>query len=235
MASIDYSPMILLKPFRFHLTVDTLSSKKSYFFLASKELPPLLDTSLWPQAEWDFNPPETCAAKRTLRLTPPPLSSFCRTCVVNTCIFNTAHVSICRTLRVSQVPSRIFTNSPTSQTPVVGYIWIDQFDLIQPIACYDLDGIGFHIDTSFEALSVHPFGFRLECFAVYASSVSLPRQTQDSLYGGTGFPFHNGTFTRKIRATYPGAPKMKRNALKCLLKRHAQKGVANERIQTIRV
>ena len=45
------------------------------------------------------------------------------------------------------------------------------------------------------------FRFRLECFAVYASSPLLPPETQDSLRSGTGFTFYDGTFTRKIDAT----------------------------------
>ena len=44
MAPIDYSPVFLLKPFRFHLTMDTLSSN-ALTTLASKALPPLLDTA----------------------------------------------------------------------------------------------------------------------------------------------------------------------------------------------
>lgn len=45
------------------------------------------------------------------------------------------------------------------------------------------------------------FRFRLECFAVYASSPLLPPGTQDSLRSGAGFTFYDGTFTRKIDAT----------------------------------
>jgi hypothetical protein len=44
MAPIDYSPVFLLKPFRFYLTMDTLSSN-ALTTLASKALPPLLDTA----------------------------------------------------------------------------------------------------------------------------------------------------------------------------------------------
>jgi hypothetical protein len=38
----DYSPVLLLKPFRFYLTIDTLSSN-TVMVLASEKLPPLLD------------------------------------------------------------------------------------------------------------------------------------------------------------------------------------------------
>ena len=34
---------------------------------SGEELPPPLDTSAWSRAVWDFNPPEQCAARRTLR------------------------------------------------------------------------------------------------------------------------------------------------------------------------
>jgi len=33
---------------------------------SGEELPPPLDTSAWSRAVWDFNPPEQCAARRTL-------------------------------------------------------------------------------------------------------------------------------------------------------------------------
>jgi len=66
-APFDYNPVILRKPFRSHLTVDTLSSEKEIIsFPASKELPLLLDINLWSQAEWDFNPPDKCTARHTL-------------------------------------------------------------------------------------------------------------------------------------------------------------------------
>ncbi len=52
---------------------------------------------------------------------------------------------------------------------------------------------------------VHPFGFRLECFTVYASTLSLPPGLQDSLRGGADFSFRSGTYTRKIHAAFLGA------------------------------
>ena len=72
--SLDYNPVVLLKPFRSHLAMSTLPSR--FFFpsnLAREALPPRLDIGPGPRTEWDFNPPETCAARHTLRTLPPPL------------------------------------------------------------------------------------------------------------------------------------------------------------------
>ena len=44
---------------------------RSSFASASEALPPLLDIDPGPRVEWDFNPPETCAARHTLRAAPP--------------------------------------------------------------------------------------------------------------------------------------------------------------------
>ena len=43
-APIDYGPVLLLRPFGFHLAVDTLPSGSTFFLSpASEELPPLSD------------------------------------------------------------------------------------------------------------------------------------------------------------------------------------------------
>jgi hypothetical protein len=42
-ALIDYGPVLLLMPFGFHITMDTLPSEET-FSSASEALPPLLDT-----------------------------------------------------------------------------------------------------------------------------------------------------------------------------------------------
>ena len=64
MAPIDYDPVVLLKPFRLHLAVDALPCPMA---IGPREaLPPRLDIDPGPRAEWDFNPPETCAARHTL-------------------------------------------------------------------------------------------------------------------------------------------------------------------------
>ena len=88
-APIDYGPAVLLRPFGFHLAVDTLPSPTHAG--ASEELPPL--SWIWfPPSEnqRDFNPPDPCAAQRTLRTSPtaiPPYrflaSSTCQRLVEN--------------------------------------------------------------------------------------------------------------------------------------------------------
>lgn len=50
----------------------------------------------------------------------------------------------CRALWASQVASLIFTNSPTSKTPVVNDGWIHQIDLSSFVACYMVQSISFH-------------------------------------------------------------------------------------------
>ena len=57
----------------------------------------------------------------------------------------------------------------------------------------------------FETYNVHPCGFRLEYFSVYASTNSLPPELQDSIHGAADFRFHGGTFTRKMCAAFLGA------------------------------
>lgn len=85
------------------------------------------------------------------------------TCPLNTEVPISGHL---RETRISQVPSPISTNSPTSPTPVVGPLRICQlYDLRVPIACCLTKSLGFHINNPFEARSVHLFGF--------GSSVSL--------------------------------------------------------------
>ena len=70
--SLDCNPVVLLKPFRPHLAVSALPSE-ALFASASEALPPLSDIDPGSRVEWDFNPPETCAARHTLRATPPLL------------------------------------------------------------------------------------------------------------------------------------------------------------------
>src|SRR6202140_1020714 len=62
----DYSPILLLKPFGFRITPDTLSS------IGLRRWPARHYPRLWiqhPSSECrrDFNPPDSCAAQRTLR------------------------------------------------------------------------------------------------------------------------------------------------------------------------
>ena len=68
---IDYSPILLLKPFGFRIAPDTLSST------GLRRWPARHYPCLWiqrPSSERrrDFNPPDSCAAQRTLRTSPPP-------------------------------------------------------------------------------------------------------------------------------------------------------------------
>src|ERR1700693_5383176 len=61
----DYSPILLLKPFGFRITPDTLSS------IGLRRWPARHYPRLWiqhPSSECrrDFNPPDSCAAQRTL-------------------------------------------------------------------------------------------------------------------------------------------------------------------------
>lgn len=69
-SSLDYDPVVLLKPFRLHLTMDALPCPITTG--PSEALPPLLDIDPGPRVEWDFNPPETCAARHTLSSAPTP-------------------------------------------------------------------------------------------------------------------------------------------------------------------
>jgi len=69
-SSLDYDPVVLLKPFRLHLTMDALPCPITTG--PSEALPPLLDIDPGPRVEWDFNPPETCAARHTLSVDLPP-------------------------------------------------------------------------------------------------------------------------------------------------------------------
>src|SRR6476661_6575679 len=64
-APIDYSPILLLKPFGFRIAPDTLSST------GLRRWPARHYPCLWlqrPSSERrrDFNPPDSCAAQRTL-------------------------------------------------------------------------------------------------------------------------------------------------------------------------
>src|SRR5271156_6525264 len=68
---IDYSPILLLKPFGFRIAPDTLSSDEN--LVGQRGINP----RLWiqrPSSERrrDFTPPDSCAPQRTLRASPPP-------------------------------------------------------------------------------------------------------------------------------------------------------------------
>ena len=69
-SSLNYDPVVLLMPFRLHLTMDALPCPITTG--PSEALPPLLDIDPGPRVEWNFNPPETCAARHTLLSAPTP-------------------------------------------------------------------------------------------------------------------------------------------------------------------
>lgn len=65
MAPIDYGPVLLLRPFGFRLTADTLPSQT--FAWASEGITPA--SWIWRSSferQRDLNPPDSCAARRTL-------------------------------------------------------------------------------------------------------------------------------------------------------------------------
>src|ERR1039458_4943327 len=67
---IDYSPILLLKPFGFRITPDTLSSTEISRWPA-RHYPRLWIQRPSSERRRDFNPPDSCAAQRTLRSSPP--------------------------------------------------------------------------------------------------------------------------------------------------------------------
>src|SRR5271157_1478052 len=71
---IDYSPILLLKPFGFRITPDTLSSTEISRWPA-RHYPRLWIQRPSSERRRDFNPPDSCAAQRTLRATPPLCSA----------------------------------------------------------------------------------------------------------------------------------------------------------------
>src|SRR6476469_3305209 len=68
---IDYGPILLLKPFGFRIAPDTLSSNGFRRWLA-RHYPHLWIRRSSFERRRDLNPPDSCAAQRTLRTYPPP-------------------------------------------------------------------------------------------------------------------------------------------------------------------
>src|SRR6185295_4910206 len=66
----DYSPILLLKPFGFRIAPDTLSSIGLRRWPA-RHYPRLRIQRPSSGRRRDFNPPDSCAAQRTLRSGPP--------------------------------------------------------------------------------------------------------------------------------------------------------------------
>ena len=67
----DYSPILLLKPFGFRIAPDTLSSNGFCRWL-SRHYPHLWIRRSSFERRRDLNPPDSCAAQRTLWTQPPP-------------------------------------------------------------------------------------------------------------------------------------------------------------------
>src|SRR6476619_6456784 len=65
----DYSPILLLKPFGFRITPDTLSSSEQTRW-PTRHYPRLWIQRPSSERRRDFNPPDSCAAQRTLRGSP---------------------------------------------------------------------------------------------------------------------------------------------------------------------
>src|SRR5438477_7487679 len=72
---IDYSPILLLKPFGFQITPDTLSSSEISRWPA-RHYPRLWIQRPSSERRRDFNPPDSCAAQRTLRKLRPRSRPF---------------------------------------------------------------------------------------------------------------------------------------------------------------
>src|SRR6476619_5800104 len=66
----DYSPILLLKPFGFRITPDTLSSSEQTRW-PTRHYPRLWLQRPSSERRRDFNPPDSCVAQRTLRGSPP--------------------------------------------------------------------------------------------------------------------------------------------------------------------
>src|SRR6476660_5320490 len=66
----DYSPILLLKPFGFRITPDTLSSSEQTRW-PTRHYPRLWIQRPSSERRRDLNPPDSCAAQRTLRSSPP--------------------------------------------------------------------------------------------------------------------------------------------------------------------
>src|SRR5512133_3969469 len=67
----DYSPILLLKPFAFRLTPDTLSSSEQTRW-PTRQYPRLWIQRPSSERRRDLNPPDSCAAQRTLLRSPTP-------------------------------------------------------------------------------------------------------------------------------------------------------------------
>jgi hypothetical protein len=74
------------------------------------------------------------------------------------------------------------------------------------VACCQREGISNHNVRTFGAITF-TYWLRLANFSVYASTLLLPPELQDSLGSGASLSFYSRTSTRKKYAPYPGAPR----------------------------
>lgn len=84
--------------------------------------------------------------------------------------------------------------------------WMLASVTIQPLLPASWTKLSAHTIKMYFGAITFTSWFRLECFAVYASSPLLPPEMQDSLRRGLAIPFYRGTYTLKISAALPSAP-----------------------------
>jgi hypothetical protein len=101
-APIDYGPILLLKPFGFRIAPDTLSSNGFRRWLA-RHYPHLWIRRSSFERRRDLNPPDSCAAQRTLRT--HPTSRQCTQSTFTTFAFVVSPVISLRRLAIAVVSS----------------------------------------------------------------------------------------------------------------------------------
>ena len=109
-APIDYGPILLLKPFGFRIAPDTLSSNGFRRWLA-RHYPHLWIRRSSFERRRDLNPPDSCAAQRTLW---PHPTSHPRTC--SACGLSPSRAGPAQRVRAWMRPPRFRAkNSPRAQ------------------------------------------------------------------------------------------------------------------------
>lgn len=104
------------------------------------------------------------------------------------CRLYSAYYHPCRDLWTSQVSRHIFTGSLTSLTPGRECIHPDLAAECSLLLAGSLTPSALPRRPISRLITFILNGFRLASFAVYASSLSLPTVTQDSLHSGIGSP-----------------------------------------------
>ena len=140
--------------------------------------------------------PRSLLASSLIWSTPTSIILFLISCVPH------LHIKYFFLKRIMDLTSSIpiSTDSLTPSTPAFEQVCY-QF-ILTMFYCLLRPGTHRLMQLPFFGAKAFTFRFRLECFAVYASSLLLPPETQDSLHGGAGFTFHGGTFTHKIGTTF---------------------------------